>query len=644
MNDEVPAPPPADGTVLDTAQMLRALVESAEDAVVTKSPLGVLLTWNAAASRLFGYSAEEALGRHVALIVPPDRLAEEEAILRRLLAGDPVRRFETQRLRRDGTRFPAELWLTPIRDGGGKVVGGISVVRDLTAQKAAEAALREEEARFQTLANNMSQLAWMANAQGWIFWYNQRWFDYTGTSLAEMQGWGWRKVHHPDHVERVVQRIQRAWDTGEPWEDVFPLRGRDGAFRWFLSRAMPIHGEDGAIVRWFGTNTDITDERRLQDELRELTRELAQSNRRKDEFLAALSHELRNPLGAVRTSLALLRAPAAGEAVRANALVVAERQVAQLARLLDDLLDTSRSSRGEMALTLAPVDLRTALEDAVAATAPQFATAGVALSVDLPAGPWPAVADAARVQQAVANVLANAARYTPAGGHTWLRATCVGHELVVEVRDDGVGIAPEFVPRVFELYVQCQPNTAAAKVGLGVGLYLSRAFLEMHGGTIDVASPGLGHGATFVIRLPVLRPDLTLAPTSPMMPAVDAAESRRVLVVDDDRDNAAAMAGLLRLGGHLVEIAHDGAAALAIARRQRPEAVLLDLGMPGMDGYATCAALRAAAIEPRPLIVAVSGWAQPHDLERSRAAGFDRHLAKPVEPQAILDLLRAPVA
>jgi PAS domain S-box-containing protein len=285
---------------LEASRVLAAILDHAESAVIAKDHTGIILAWSPSAEHLFGFRRGEAIGQHISIVIPIERQHEEAEIMARLRAGEVIRRFETERRRRDGSIVHVELTITPIRGDTGELVGGVKIVRDLTERRQAQAALEAEESRFRTLADNMSQLAWMADPSGYIFWYNRRWFDYTGSTLDDVKGWGWRSLHHPDHVDRVVTRLQHSWDSGEPWEDTFPLRGADGEYRWFLSRALPIRDAEGRIVRWFGTNTDITDQRRLEAAL-------AESNERKDAFLATLSHELRNPLGAIRTATAALQ-------------------------------------------------------------------------------------------------------------------------------------------------------------------------------------------------------------------------------------------------------------------------------------------------------------------------------------------------
>jgi PAS domain S-box-containing protein len=356
--------------------------------------------------------------------------------------------------------------------------------------------LRDSEERFRTLADNMSQFAWMADAKGWIFWYNRRWYDYTGTTLEEMQGWGWMKVHHPDHVDRVVQRIQHSWDTGEVWEDTFPLRGKDGAYRWFLSRAIPIRDAEGRVLRWFGTNTDITEQRAAEQALKE-------AEHRKDEFLAMLAHELRNPLAPIRNSLHILRLAGTDNVAALRVHEMMERQVNHMVRLVDDLMEVSRITRGKIELRKEQVELAAVVRSAVDTSKPLIDTARHQLAISLPAEPLILEADPVRLAQVLANLLNNAAKYTDDGGQIWLTARREGANVVVSVRDTGMGIPADMLQKVFDLFTQVDRTYNRAQGGLGIGLTLVRSLVSKHGGSIEVKSDGPGKGSEFVVRLPL---------------------------------------------------------------------------------------------------------------------------------------------
>lgn len=268
-----------DGARAGDAARFAAIVSCSSDAIISKSLDGTVQTWNPAAEALFGWSADEIVGQSITRIIPENRLEEERRILESVRQGKIVPRFRTTRLSKDGTEIPIAVTVSPVRDDSGQVVGASKIANDLREQARLLAGLQEKTEQFTALANNIPQLAWIANAQGWIYWYNQRWFDYTGTTLQDMEGWGWKSVHHPDHVDRVVRRIQEAWDSGEPWEDTFPLKRHDGAYRWFLSRANPLKDSDGRVILWCGSNTDITEELEARKRIEMLMREVGHRSR-----------------------------------------------------------------------------------------------------------------------------------------------------------------------------------------------------------------------------------------------------------------------------------------------------------------------------------------------------------------------------
>ncbi|RVQ68846.1 PAS domain S-box protein [Croceicoccus ponticola] len=259
---------------LSSEALLAAVVENSDDAIIAKTLDSVVMSWNKGAERLFGWTADEMIGQSIRRLIPDERQAEEDAILLQILDGKRVSALHTVRLRKTGAPVRVSVTVSPVRDESGTIIGASKIARDVGALETARQQLAESEKRFKMLADNISQLAWIADKEGWKFWYNQRWFDYTGTTLDEMKGWGWEKVHHPDHVDRVVKRLKHSWDTGEIWEDTFPLRGRDGQFRWFLSRASPIRDEAGEIACWFGTNTDINDQRAQAESIETLLNEV----------------------------------------------------------------------------------------------------------------------------------------------------------------------------------------------------------------------------------------------------------------------------------------------------------------------------------------------------------------------------------
>jgi len=614
--------------------LLAEVVKSSNDAVVTKTLEGVITSWNAAAERIFGYTSEEAIGKSIMMIIPPELQHEEAQFLERLRRGQQIENFETRRIAKGGRALYVSLTISPVRDVQGMVVGASKVARDITDRKRMEAALVESEERFRTMADNIAQFAWMADAQGSIFWYNQRWFDYTGTTLEEMLGEDRAKVHHPDHRDRVAAHYWRCLNAGEVWEDLFPLRGADGEYRWFLSRAVPIRDETGKVLRWFGTNTDVT-------ELREAQEALRQADARKDDFLATLAHELRNPLAPVRSALEIMQRAAGDPALLEQARVTIDRQMSHFERLVDDLLDVSRITRDKLVLRMQRIDLGSILNQAVEACRPLVDQMRHELKVSLPEQPLEVEADSVRLAQVLSNLLNNACKYTERGGHIQLSARAEAEQAVISVKDDGQGIAPDLLPSIFEMFTQLVRPVEPSHGGLGIGLSLVKRLVEMHGGTVEALSAGTGKGSEFIVRLPLAKSSGVAAPaTATPATAKESSStpaSKRILIVDDNRDAAHTLAMLLKLSGHETRVAFDGLAALEAAEAFRPELTFLDIGLPKLSGHEVAQRIRGEAWGASMCLVALTGWGQENDRRKSSEAGFDHHLVKPVHH---LDLTR----
>ncbi|MBL9123647.1 MAG: response regulator, partial [Planctomycetaceae bacterium] len=506
-------------------------------------------------------------------------------------------------------------------------------------QRAIRAA-REREQQFRMLAETIPQLAWMTGPDGSIEWYNQRWYQFTGTTPEEMLGWGWQTVHDPAELPRVLAKFQEAIASGEPWEDAFPLRRHDGVFRWHLSRAQPLRDADGKIVHWFGTNTDITEQRELAENLRILAAELSEANRRKTEFLATLAHELRNPLAPIRTGLELMKLAPDDRTTLEEARSMMERQALQMVRLIDDLLDVARITQGKLQLRKSPIDLADVLNTSIEASSPLIDESGHKLTVDAPKEPIALVADPSRLAQVISNLLNNAAKYTAQGGRIWLTVRREGETVVISVKDTGMGIPPDMQHRVFEMFAQIDGPLERGYTGLGIGLTLVKRIVEMHGGTIEVQSAGANQGSEFIVRLP-LSGEEAGSGLGQRSPAEDTAPlpPTRILVVDDNKDAAEMLRGVLTLLGHEVRVVHDGVAAVAAAEQYRPRVVLMDLGMPRMNGFEAAQQIRQQPWGQKMVLVALTGWGQLEDRQRSQAAGFDYHVTKAADPEVLQQLL-----
>jgi PAS domain S-box-containing protein len=446
----------------------------------------------------------------------------------------------------------------------------------------------------------------------------------------------WARLVHPDDLPRAEEDVRRALETGKCFTE-FRVVWPDGSVHWLEARANVFKDGYDKPVRIMGVNMDITERKRHEEALRE-------ADRRKDEFLAMLAHELRNPLAPIRNALHIvqMRGQERRQAVR-QAWEMIERQVENLVRLVDDLLDVSRISRGKINLQKEPVDVATLVARAVEGSRPLIEARKHDLKVALPDEPMRVEADPTRMAQVLWNLLNNAAKYTPEGGRIWLTAEKVGGEAVIRVQDTGMGIPQEMLPKLFDLFIQAERTLDRAEGGLGIGLTLVRRLTEMHNGVVQAFSAGPGEGSEFVVRLPLL-PDVSPAAAAHEPDSNKRAKSavpHRILVVDDNRDSADSLAMLLRLAGHDARTAHDGRQALAVAATYRPDLVLLDIGLPGMDGFTVARHLRSQPELARAVLVALTGYGSHEDRRQALAAGFNHHMAKPVNLDTLNELLSA---
>jgi two-component system, chemotaxis family, CheB/CheR fusion protein len=512
-----------------SAALLAAIVASSDDAIISKTLNGILTSWNAGAERLFGYTAAEAIGQPMTLIIPAERHQEENDILRRIRLGQRVEHFETIRVAKDGRRVDVSLTISPVHDRQGRVIGASNVGRDITARKRAA----EESARSSAL----------------------------------------------------------------------------------LSAS--------------------------RDELQRVNAELSEADRRKDEFLAVLAHELRNPLAPIRNAMQYLRLKAPPDAAQQNARDIIDRQVKHLIRLVDDLLDISRISSGKISLQKERVSLALIVTNAIEASRPLIEAENHQLTVTLPAAPVYLDADLTRLAQVLQNLLNNAARYTPPGGKIALNAEFDGQQVVIRITDTGIGIPRDMLSQVFDLFTQVDRSIERSTGGLGIGLTLVQRLVELHGGNVEAHSNGPDQGSEFIIRLPAFVHAGESSSALGYDEAVPAARLR-ILVVDDNIDAADTLAEMLRASGHDVHTEYDGAAGIRAVQSHRPDVVLLDIGLPKLNGYDTAREIRAIDPQNRVVLVAVTGWGQDEDRRRSRQAGFDHHLVKPLDPE-LLDRVLASV-
>jgi PAS domain S-box-containing protein len=620
---------------LIVARTLASIVETSDDAIVSKSLEGIITSWNEGAERIFGHRAAHAIGKHISLIIPPDRVAEENDIIARIRAGQRVDHFETERIRADGERIPVSLTISPIRDGSGTIVGASKIARDISERRRAEA----EREKFVTLVESSTDFIGLCDLNGMPFYVNRAGLALVGlTSLEEARATPVREFFFPEDQGRIMDEfLPTVLAEGHGEVDIRFRHFRTGEARWMAYKVIMIRDAQGHPTAYATVSQDVTDRRRMEEHLRALAADLSEADRRKNEFLATLAHELRNPLAPISNAVQILRhrhelEPQDIEA--ASGLL--ERQVAQMSRLVDDLLDMSRITRGHIELRRERVDLGDVVMQAVEATRALYQSMNHDLKVVMPDEPIIVYADAARLAQVFGNLLNNACKFTDRGGHVSLTVEYRDGEAEIRVRDDGIGIAPSELPKVFEMFTQLDTSLERSRDGLGIGLTLVKTLVEMHGGSVRVHSEGVGRGSEFIVRLPSVEGtrlrSSAPAVSTPLRP-------RRILVVDDNEDGAESLSMLLEFSGHETSVAYDGIAALEAAERMKPDVILLDIGLPGLNGYQVARRIRQTSWGMDVALVAITGWGQDEDRHRSREAGFDAHMVKPVEPEELARIL-----
>jgi PAS domain S-box-containing protein len=789
----------AEAALREEKSRLHATLTSIGDAVIVTDAEGRVTLMNPVAQALTQWD-EEATGRPLGevfhILNEQTRRPAENPASRVLREGTVAGLANhTVLIAKDGTERPIDDSAAPITNEQGETVGVVLVFRDVADRRQAEAALRASEAQFRQLADAMPQIVWAARSDGSIDYYNERWYEYTGFPRGEYGQQSWEPILHPDDVQRCVDTYFGCIKAEKPYQIEYRFKDRKtGGYRWFLGRAMPVRDEQGRIVRWFGTCTDIDDTKKTGERLRllwegasvlltttgpdamlrelfarigphfgldayfnymvnetgdalrlasyagipeetarsitrlefgqaicgtaalhrqpivathiqqsddpkarlvksfgirafacnpllsgnkllgtlafasrskdrfdaeeleflqtichyvtaayervRLIQQLRDTDRRKDEFLATLAHELRNPLAPIRNAVELLRRSDGDTALIEQSRNIMERQLEQMVRLIDDLLDVSRISRGKLRLRKERVELAEVVRSAMEAVRPFLEAQAHQLTVTLPPDAIYLDADPTRLAQVISNLLNNAAKYTEKGGHIWLTAERQGGEAVVSVRDTGIGIAAEHLPRLFEMFSQVAPALERSQGGLGIGLALVRRLVDLHGGKVEARSGGIGRGSEFVVRLPIV--DVPI-PREPAETAegrtLSSARKRRVLVVDDNRDAADTLAMMLAIMGHETRTSYDGLEAVQAAADFRPGVVLLDIGLPKMNGYEAARHLRQQPWGKGMVLIALTGWGQEEDKRRALEAGFDHHLTKPVEAGVLERLL-----
>jgi PAS domain S-box-containing protein len=591
-------------------------------------------------NRALQMSIPEAIGKTDAELFP----AEDAALLaeiKRVVMRSRKRQRQTVSIRIQGTQRYFDLLVEPNFAPDGSVDGVRCASMDITERKTAELAVLDREARLATLADAMPQLVWIGRSDGELEYVNQRLCEYVGLFGDAAKSHDlWKQTIHPEDREQSIDVWSRATAKGEEYTLEQRWRRHDGVYRWFLVRAQPERDPEGRVIRWYGTSTDIDDAKRLERNLLAQEAALREVDARKDRFLATLSHELRNPLAPIRNAAQILGSAAVPPEQLRWAQAVIQRQVKHMSWLLDDLLDMARITQGKLELKKARVSLTSIVDAAVEAARPLLDKKQHHLVVDLPPEVPTLEADPLRLAQVVSNLLNNAAKYTDSGGRIELSARVVLNIVSITVRDSGIGIPPQSLDRIFDMFAQIDSQSSRTEGGLGIGLSLVKGLVELHGGTTEVASAGAGLGSEFTVNLPLPALDMDAAQTAAPDASPQDATGRRVLIADDNTDAADSLAILLEIDGHEVRVAHGGHAALALAQAFRPEVALLDIGMPELNGYEVATALRKEPWGKGMQLIALTGWGQESDRRHSNAAGFDWHLTKPIDMDTLCAVLK----
>jgi PAS domain S-box-containing protein len=615
---------------VEAQSLLTAIIASSDDAIISKTLDGRITSWNKGAERLFGYTAQEAVGQSIHLIIPPEGREQEAQILDRLRHGDRIDHLEVARVHKDGRPVHVEVTISPVHDRHGLIIGASKTARDITTRKAWEAdrdvlALALRAGRMGAWSRNLTDNAvWWSRDLEEIFGLQPGGFDHT-------RG-GYLALIHDDDRDAVSRAVDHAIATGTSYAIEFRFRHGSGEWRWMEGRGKPTYDRQGRPSMLYGIGVDITDRVRSVETLRE-------ADRRKDEFLATLAHELRNPLAPISSGLHIMKTAAGDPHAAQTAREIMERQVQQMVRLVDDLLDVARITTGKVELRCENIDLADALRDAVETSRPLIESNGQTLSLSLPDTPVRVNADRTRLAQVFANLLNNSAKFSERGQRISIEVTRDGGAVDVHVRDTGAGIPPEALPKIFDMFGQADFGAGRTRgAGLGIGLSLVKRIAELHGGSVKAFSKGVGHGSEFVVRLPAAAAEHAAA-DRPATAAAAGAAKRRILVVDDNTDAAESLATLLSINGHETRMAHDGAQAVEEAAAFKPDVVFLDIGMPTIDGHETARRIREQPWGKAMVLVALTGWGQTEDRRRSKEAGFDHHLVKPADPTLVEKLI-----
>ena len=623
---------------------LSAIIESAEDAIVSKTLDGIITSWNKGAERIFGYTADEAIGKPVTMLIPEGHLDEEPAILSRLRAGDRIEHYETVRIRKDGSPIDISLTVSPIRGPKGEIVGASKIARDITEQRRARRALDDATERLR-LALEASRLGdWSWDAKTDLVTMSEIAARIFGISPDPHLTWTkMRNLFHEDDREPARVAIEKALSEHIDYDVEYRVNHEDGSEVWVLAKGRGVYAEDGTVIGMLGFVQDITNRKSAEIENERLYRQAEESSQLKEEFLATISHELRTPLSAILGWARMLRLGQLSEEHTAKALDTIERNARAQAQLIDDLLDVSRIMTGKLRMDVRPSNPNSFIDAAVEAVTPAADAKGVRVQKVIDTGAVSIPGDPVRLQQVVWNLLSNAIKFTPRGGRVQIRSERVDSHLEIVVSDTGQGISYDFLPHVFDRFRQADQKTSRQHGGMGLGLAIVRHLVELHGGTVSAASEGEGKGATFTVSLPITPLYQLDASAGRVHPAArdllppddgtDRLDGLSILVVDDEPDTRELLKQGLEYCGAKVSVAGSASEAVDALVKSVPDILISDVGMPGIDGYDLIRQIRELPRDRggKVAAIALTAYTRTEDRLQALRAGYDMHVPKPVE-------------
>ena len=585
---------------------------------------------NQAYRDFFGLAGEQVQGTDWQQWIHPDDVESYVPLFSDAVEQRRPFRARCRVCRHDGVWRWVETYAAPYFSPGGDFLGMVGSSPDITEQIAAEQALRESETRFRDMADNASVAIWVTGPDGSCSFLSKCWYEMTGQSPATALGFGWTDAIHPDDRAPAKEAFLSANARREKFRLEYRLRSKDGKYKWVIDAATPRFDDSGTFIGYIGSVLDISERKKAEESLQ-------QAARRKDEFIATLAHELRNPLAPLRNALELMRVAGDDSAILLHARELMERQVKHIVRLIDDLLDVSRITSGKLHLQLERVQLLDILSSAVEIAMPLIQARKHDLTVSTTGLPIWVECDTARLTQAFGNVLANAAKFTPAGGRIDVSVSLEEGRACIRIRDNGIGIPADKLESIFEMFSQLHDRADGREGGLGIGLHLVKRLVELHNGTVTASSAGANQGTEIRIVLPVSDMDSEQEHGEPAEQARTV--SRKVLVVDDNTDAADSIAMVLNVLGHEARAVYDGVSGFSAALEFEPDIVLLDLDMPNVSGYDVARQIKATAWGKTILVAALTGYGQEEDRRETAAAGFDCHFVKPIDPKDLQSLL-----